>query len=61
MESTYRATAALNDGREISTQGTIMECSNWADNVIRSNDGSIRLSITEIRPADAAEKRGGAA
>lgn len=45
----YRATAKLEDGRQMDIIGTITECAEWADNLIRVNGGSICI---DIRRAD---------
>lgn len=44
----FRGTAKLPNGTELTIQGTIMECANWADNVIRS-EGICSIDIRIIR------------
>ena len=44
----YTADATLSDGRHITITGTITDCANWADNIIRSNDGSIKIDIRKM-------------
>ena len=45
----YHATAKLEDGRQMDITGTITECAEWADNLIRANGGAICI---DIRRAD---------
>lgn len=33
----YTAVMKTEDGRELTIHGTIMQCANWADNMIRQN------------------------
>jgi len=44
----YTGQARLEDGRVIEMTGTIMECANWCDNVIRENDGEITIDIRRM-------------
>ena len=44
----FRGTAKLPDGTELTMQGTIMECANWADNVIRAH-GICNIDIRIIK------------
>ena len=44
----FTGRAQLPDGTELSMQGTIMECANWADNVIRAN-GICNIDIRIIK------------
>lgn len=44
----FRGTAKLPNGMELTVQGTIMECANWADNVIRS-EGICMIDIRIIK------------
>lgn len=44
----YKGTAVLNDGQELEIFGTIMECANWSDNVIRSHEGKIVIRIMPV-------------
>lgn len=48
MEVRYSATAAVNGG-QLTTEGTISECANWAENVIRANGGEVTVQLTRIR------------
>lgn len=41
----YHATAKLEDGRQMDITGTITECAEWADNLIRVNGGAICIDI----------------
>jgi len=49
MDATYRGTATLNDGRTVETTGTIMECADWSEDILRENGGQIEIRIDEIR------------
>ena len=44
----YEAVAVLPDGRTLTVTGTIQQCSNWADNVIRVN-GECTITIREAK------------
>ena len=44
----YRAVAELSDGKQLQVTGSIMQCANWAENVIRANGGEIQIQITMI-------------
>ena len=44
----FTGRAQLPDGTELKMQGTIMECANWADNVIRAN-GICNIDIRIIK------------
>jgi hypothetical protein len=44
----FTGRAQLPDGTELTMQGTIMECANWADNVIRAN-GICNIDIRIIK------------
>lgn len=43
----YEGKATLTDGRTVEITGTITECAEWADNIVRENGGSIRIDIRE--------------
>ena len=47
MQTQYEGVAVTRDGKRIEITGTIMECANWADNVVRV-EGECDISITEI-------------
>lgn len=47
MNDIFHAVANLPDGRKLEIEGTVMECSNWADNVIRVN-GVCEITIRRI-------------
>lgn len=47
MNEQYTGTASLPDGTEVNTSGTIAECANWADNIIREFGGDIRIEIIQ--------------
>lgn len=46
MEKQYVGIAVMKDGRRIEITGTIMECANWADSVVRV-EGECEISIIE--------------
>lgn len=46
----YKGTAKLADGQTLEICGTIQECANWADNIIRANQGEIIINIREVTP-----------
>ena len=48
-ERQYTATCVTADGKQMSIEGTIQQCSNWADNVIRASGA---CSITVERKGD---------
>ena len=48
MNGQYTGTASLGDGRELRVSGSILECANWAENVIRANGGEIVIQITRV-------------
>lgn len=41
----YTGTAKLSDGTEVQITGSIMECANWADNMIRISERGITIEI----------------
>ncbi len=43
----YEGKATLMDGSTVEITGTITECACWADNLVRENDGAIRIDIRE--------------
>jgi len=45
MDGRYQATAVLCDGTIRQVEGGILECANWAENVIRANSGEISIVI----------------
>ena len=47
MNDVYEAVMRLEDGRVLRTTGNIMQCSNWADNMIRIY-GGCRIDIKRI-------------
>ena len=53
----FSAVAWVDGKRELKTSGTLMECANWADNVIRSN-GICRIDINIIRDGGDEDGRG---
>lgn len=55
MDETYHGTATLKDGRVIEVDGTLMSCSNWADNVIRA-EGDCQISVIRIDDAGRADQ-----
>ena len=44
----FSAVAWVDGKRELKIRGTLMECANWADNVIRAN-GACWIEINMIR------------
>ena len=44
----YKGTADLCDGRQIDVEGTLQQCANWAENVIRASDGEVSIQITRV-------------
>ena len=51
MEPMYNCTAKLSDGRTLQVKGTIQDCANWSENVIRANGGQIEIQIVQIEGA----------
>jgi hypothetical protein len=41
----YTGIAVLKDGKIVTVHGTIQECANWADNIIRENHEEIKIDI----------------
>lgn len=52
MMGRYRATATLSGGEQIQIVGNLRECANWADNIIRANDGEISIRIVRIKQTE---------
>ena len=44
----FLAEARLEDGRTLTTTGTLMECAYWADNILRAEEFK-EIDITVIR------------
>lgn len=49
-EDMYYGIAKLPDGKEVRITGTILECANWADNMIRNADGEVIIEIRREQP-----------
>lgn len=47
MDEIYRAVANLPDGKKLVFKGTIMQCSDWADHVIRDH-GACEITIRRV-------------
>ena len=47
----YRGTADLGDGQQACMEGTLQQCANWAENVIRNHEGGITITIERIAAA----------
>lgn len=44
----YTATAKLEDGRILTASGSIQQCANWCENVIRANPGRVDIEIKKV-------------
>lgn len=47
-EVLYKGEATLPDGKKIEVIGTITQCANWADNVIRAGNGDVQIKVTAL-------------
>ena len=44
----YKATATLEDGSTLTATGSIHQCANWCENVIRCNPGKVDIEIKKM-------------
>lgn len=44
----YSGTALFLDGHSVTTEGSIQQVANWADNIIRASEESITIQIKRL-------------
>lgn len=44
----YIATATLENGETFTITGSIMQCANWAEIIIRSSSGNVNIEIKQV-------------